>query len=164
MSAPRPRKRRTDVLQVSPWARIATILVVLTGLLIALPNALPDKIVTRFPSFLPKSTVSLGLDLQGGSYLLLEAQLDQVQKDKAEAMIGDIRAAFRKAHIGYTDLVAQGDTVTVKVSDVARYDEAKKLVSDLNPTMSSSVQQICRVAAMCRFARRPRRDRCLRRP
>ena len=50
--------------------------------------------------------MSLGLDLQGGSYLLLEVQLDQVQKDKAESMIGDIRAAFRKAHIGYTDLGA----------------------------------------------------------
>jgi preprotein translocase subunit SecD len=139
MSAPGLRKRRTDVLQVSPWARIATILVVLAGLLIALPNALPDRIVSRFPSFLPKSTVSLGLDLQGGSYLLLEAQLDQVQKDKTEAMIGDIRAAFRKAHIGYTDLVAQGDSVTVKVTEAARYDEAKKLVSDLNPTMTTAL-------------------------
>ena len=127
------------MLQVSPWARIATILVVLAGLLIALPNALPDNILNRFPSFLPKSSVSLGLDLQGGSYLLLEAQLDQVQKDKAEAMIGDIRAAFRKAHIGYTDLAAQGDAVSVKVSDMPRYDEAKKLVADLNPTMTTSL-------------------------
>src|SRR5579871_1044243 len=142
MCAPRPRKRRTDVLQVSPWARIITLLILVGGLLIALPNALPDRIVNHFPSWLPKNSVSLGLDLQGGSYLLLEAQLDQVQKDKAEAMIGDIRAAFRKAHIGYTDLVAQGDTVTVKVSDTARYEEAKKLVSDLNPTMSTSVLSV----------------------
>ena len=36
----------------------------------------------RLPAWLPSSTVSLGLDLQGGSYLLLEVQLDQVQKDK----------------------------------------------------------------------------------
>ena len=57
-------------------------------------------------------------------------------------MIGDIRAAFRKAHIGYTDLGAKNDTVSVKVSDTARYDEAKKLVSDLNPTMTSSVLSV----------------------
>ncbi|HEY2836665.1 MAG TPA: protein translocase subunit SecD [Rhizomicrobium sp.] len=127
------------MLQVSPWARIATILILLVGLLVALPNALPDKIVNRLPPFLPKNQVSLGLDLQGGSYLLLEAQLDQVQKDKAEGMIGDIRAALRKAHIGYTDLVAQGDAVSVKISETPRYDEAKKLVSDLNPTMTTSL-------------------------
>src|SRR5579863_1069640 len=143
MCVPRPRpKRRTDVLQVSSWTRIVTLLIVLGGMLIALPNALPDKVLHRFPSWLPSSAVSLGLDLQGGSYLLLEVQLDQVQKDKAESMIGDIRAAFRKAHIGYTDLGAKNDTVTVKVSDQARYDEAKKLVSDLNPAMTSSVLSV----------------------
>ncbi|MES2294495.1 MAG: protein translocase subunit SecD [Pseudomonadota bacterium] len=127
------------MLQVSPWTRIITILIVLAGALIALPNALPDKVLHRFPSWLPSSAVNLGLDLQGGSYLLLEVQLDQVQKDKAETMIGDIRAAFRKAHIGYTDLGASNDTVSVKISDQARYGEAKKLLSDLNPTMTSSV-------------------------
>ena len=127
------------MLQVSPWTRIITLLIVLAGILIALPNALPDKVLSHFPSWLPSSTVSLGLDLQGGSYLLLEVQLDQVQKDKAEAMIGDIRSAFRKAHIGYTDLIAKNDTVSVKVSDLSHYDEAKKLVSDLNPAMTTSV-------------------------
>ena len=127
------------MLQVSPWTRAITLLILLGGLLIALPNALPENILHRFPSWLPSNSVSLGLDLQGGSYLLLEVQVDQVQKDKAEAMIGDIRAAFRKAHIGYTDLIAQNDTVSVKVSDQARYDEAKKLVSDLNPSVTTSV-------------------------
>jgi preprotein translocase subunit SecD len=101
------------VLQVSPWTRIVILLILLAGVLIALPNALPQNLLNRFPSWLPSSTVSLGLDLQGGSYLLLEVELDQVQKDKLEATIGDIRAAFRKAHIGYTDLIAQGDSVTV---------------------------------------------------
>ena len=130
------------MLQVSPWTRIITALIVLGGILIALPNALSDNVLKHFPSWMPSSTVSLGLDLQGGSYLLLEVQLDQVQKDKTEALVGDIRAAFRKAHIGYTDLGTQGDTVSVKVSDAGRYDEAKKLLSDLNPRVASSVLSV----------------------
>ena len=69
----------------------------------------------------PSSTVSLGLDLQGGSYLLLEAsRFDQVWKDKTEATVGDIRTGFRKAHIGYTDLGVVGNTVSVRVTDPAR--------------------------------------------
>ncbi|MBN9553999.1 MAG: protein translocase subunit SecDF, partial [Alphaproteobacteria bacterium] len=127
------------MLQVSPWTRIITFLLLVVGALVALPNALPDTVLKRFPAWLPSSSVNLGLDLQGGSYLLLEVQLDQVMKDKAEAMIGDIRAAFRKARIGYTDLGARGDTVTVKISEAARYDEAKKLVTDLNPSLAASV-------------------------
>ncbi|HKD48717.1 MAG TPA: hypothetical protein VKB67_13605, partial [Rhizomicrobium sp.] len=127
------------MLQVSPWVRIVTLLVLLGGALIALPNALPQNVLDRFPSWLPSASVSLGLDLQGGSQLLLEVQFDQALKDKAEATIGDIRSAFRKAHIGYTDLGARGDTITVKVTDADRYDEAKSLITGLNPSVSNSV-------------------------
>src|ERR1700748_3206663 len=130
------------MVHVSFFTRIAVALVLIAGILIALPNALPQSVRSRLPAWWGGQTVSLGLDLQGGSYLLLEVQLDQVQKDEAEAMIGDIRAAFRKAPSGYTDLVAKGDTVSVKVSDQARYDEAKKLVTDLNPSMNSSVLSV----------------------
>ncbi len=80
------------MLQVSLFTRILVALVVLGGLLVAMPNALPDKALSRIPAFLPHSTVSLGLDLQGGSYLLLEVDFAQVQRDKAQAMIGDIVA------------------------------------------------------------------------
>src|SRR6185437_17100589 len=107
--------------------------------LVALPNALPENVLRHFPSWLPTSSVNLGLDLQGGSYLLLEVQLDQVEKDKEEALIGDIRQAFRKAHIGYTDLGTKGDIVTVRVTDPSRYDEAKQLVAGVNPTVGASV-------------------------
>ncbi len=127
------------MLQVSSWTRIATILILLGGILLALPNALPQKLLNCFPSWLPTSSVNLGLDLQGGSYLLLEVELDQVQKDKAEALISDIRSAFRKAHIGYTDLGVQGDVVSVKVTDTSRYGEAKDLLTSLNPTATTSV-------------------------
>ena len=130
------------MLQVSAWVRVVTLLIVLGGIMVALPNALPERVLGHFPSWLPTSSVSLGLDLQGGSYLLLEVELDQVQKDKAEAMIGDIRASFRKAHIGYTDLGAKGDTVSVRISDATRYDEAKKLLTDLNPNMTGSVLSV----------------------
>jgi protein-export membrane protein SecD len=130
------------MLQVSPWTRIITLLVLLAGVLVALPNALPQSVLNHFPSFLPSSSVNLGLDLQGGSYLLLEVEYDQAQKDKEEATIGDIRVALNKAHIGYTDLGARGDTVTVRISDPSRYDEAKTLIGNLNPSTSSSVLSV----------------------
>jgi protein-export membrane protein SecD len=130
------------MLQVSLFTRIMVALVVLGGILIALPNALPDKVLSRVPGYLPHSTVSLGLDLQGGSYLLLEVDFNQVQKDKAQAMIGDIRAAFRKAHIQYQDLSARGDTVQVNVTDAAAQAQARKLVDDLNPAMTSAVLSV----------------------
>ena len=72
------------MLQISPWSRAITYLILVLGLIIALPNALPNSVLTRLPHWWPTNTVSLGLDLQGGSYLLLEVELDQVQKDPSQ--------------------------------------------------------------------------------
>src|ERR1700744_5282382 len=130
------------MLQISFLTRIMEALVILGGIVIALPNALPQKIVSGMPSWLPHDTVNLGLDLQGGSYLLLEVDFNQYQRDKAQAMVGDIRAGFRKAHIQYLDLAANGDRVQVRVSDASAQAAARKIIDALNPAMSSTVLSV----------------------
>ncbi len=130
------------MLQVSIWTRLFTLIVVVAGLLIALPNALPDHVRAKIPSWLPSSTVNLGLDLQGGSYLLLQVDLEQVTRDRAEAMLGDIRAGFRKARIPLTDLNTKDDTVSVRVTDPARMDEARSLLTSINPAISGAVLSV----------------------
>ena len=130
------------MLQVSSFTRILVSLVLLIGFLIALPNALPDKITSRLPAWLPHNSVNLGLDLQGGSYLLLEVDFPQVQKDKTQAMIGDIRAGFRKARIQYQDLGAKGDVVQVRVTDPTSMAAARKILDGINPAVTSSVLSV----------------------
>src|SRR5579872_4555904 len=117
--------------------RMVTLIVVMGGILFAFPNALPPDVRARIPNFLPSHAVNLGLDLQGGSYLLLEVDFDQVTRDRAETLIGDIRAAFRKAHISFTDLNARGDTVSVRVTDPAQLAQARTQLQNVNPAMTS---------------------------
>ena len=126
------------MLQISTWLRVVIGLILFAGLLIALPNALPPPALTKLPKWLPASTVALGLDLQGGSYLLEEVQLGEVQKDRMESLMGDIRLGLRKARIGYTDLLAQGDTVSVRILDTARYADALGILKALNPITGGS--------------------------
>ncbi|HEY4941199.1 MAG TPA: protein translocase subunit SecD [Rhizomicrobium sp.] len=129
------------MLQVSSWVRILVAVILLAGLAIALPNALPDWVRAKIPAWLPSQTVSLGLDLQGGSYLLLEVELDTVTKDKLESLTGDVRRALRKAHpqIGYTFPAVTGDAMAVQITDPSRRDEARTLVQALNPAISTGV-------------------------
>jgi SecD/SecF fusion protein len=130
------------MMQISPWSRIVTLLILLAGILIALPNALPENLRNRLPPFFPKNTVSLGLDLQGGSYLLLEVELDQVQKDRLETLLSDIRVGLRKAHIAYNGLAAQGDSLSVHILDSARVNDAKDILKNLNPAVTNSVLSV----------------------
>jgi len=126
------------MLQVSAWVRAVVVLIIIAGFAIALPNALPEKVRNQMPTWLPHNTVSLGLDLQGGSYVLLEVQQDQVIKDQLDSTLGDIRRALRKAHIGYTDLEHTGDTVSLRIRDHSQYDDARDAIKDQNPTLSGS--------------------------
>ena len=130
------------MLQVSLWTRLLTLIILVGGILLALPNALSPEVRARMPKFLPSSAVNLGLDLQGGSYLLLGVDFDQVTRDRAESLLGDIRAGLRKARIPFTDINARGDTVTVKITDAARLEESRTLLQSLNPNMTGSVLSV----------------------
>ena len=127
------------MLQISTWSRVLTYLVLFFGFIIALPNALPDSVLKRMPGWVPTSTVTLGLDLQGGSYLLLEVELDQVQKDRLESLMGDIRSTLRKNHIAMRNVQMSGDTVSLEIVAQEDYDQAKSLISALNPAVGGSV-------------------------
>ena len=130
------------MLQISPWSKLITALILVAGILIALPNALtmlPGNVLARFPSWLPHNTVNLGLDLQGGSDMLLQVNVEDGAKAKADGLIGDIRAGFRKAKIPYTDLASRNDTIQVRVTDASRMDEARKIIDGLNPATTSAV-------------------------
>ncbi len=130
------------MLHISPWSRAATLLVLVTGILVALPNALPESVRVKIPSFLPSSTVNLGLDLQGGSYLLLQVDLQQVMQDKTTSMVGDIRATLRKNNIAFTGLGTKDGTISVHVTDAGQYKQALTQIQNLNPSADNSVLSI----------------------
>jgi SecD/SecF fusion protein len=130
------------MLQVPIWVRALVAIILIGGIMIALPNALPENVIQRMPDWLPKDTVSLGLDLQGGSYLLLEVQLDQVEKDKLDSMMADIRVGLRKAKIAFSDLSARNGQVSVRVRDPAQFDQARKILDGLNPQVGGGVLSV----------------------
>jgi protein-export membrane protein SecD len=127
------------MLQIPTWSRVITGLILFFGIIIALPNVLPSSLVAKFPHFLPSNTVTMGLDLQGGAQLLLEVELDQVQKDRIESLTGDIRVGLRKAHIGYTWLPATADSVSIRILDADRFADAKALLASLNGAATGSL-------------------------
>ncbi|MDE8349475.1 MAG: protein translocase subunit SecD [Acidocella sp.] len=72
------------------------------GILFSLPNLAPRP--NFWPGFLPWNQVHLGLDLRGGSYLLLQLDLGAVEKQDLANLVDSVRQAMRKANLGYTGL------------------------------------------------------------
>ena len=92
------------MLYFTRWKAAAILLTALVVCLFAVPNFLPDKMVRRWPNWAQRHVV-LGLDLQGGSHILLEVDTNAVRKEMLEALRDDVRRVLRDARIGYTGLV-----------------------------------------------------------
>jgi len=69
------------MLQFELWKKVLIVLAVLAGIIFALPNFFRDG---ALPGALPQDSVNLGLDLQGGAHVLVEADMPPVFVEKAE--------------------------------------------------------------------------------
>jgi preprotein translocase subunit SecD len=103
------------MLYFTRWKALAIILTALVVCLCAVPNFFPEARVKTWPLWAQRHLV-LGLDLQGGSYLLLEVDSNYVRKEKLDQVRDDVRRVLREAKIGYTGLNARNDAVEVRIS------------------------------------------------
>ena len=104
------------MLYFTRWKALAIIVTALVVCLCAVPNFFPEATVKGWPAWAQRRLV-LGLDLQGGSYLLLEVDFNYVKKEKLDQIRDDVRRTLREARIGYTGLASRPDSVEVRVKD-----------------------------------------------
>jgi len=100
-------------------------LTILLGIFFAIPSLLPAQAREKWPSWLPKETISLGLDLAGGSQLLLEADAADAQKQRLQAMEDTVTTELRRApRVEIGDISTAGGRLSFMVRDPTRLDTA----------------------------------------
>uniref|UniRef100_UPI002FC2E65A hypothetical protein n=1 Tax=Roseococcus microcysteis TaxID=2771361 RepID=UPI002FC2E65A len=128
----------------SRWKTFSILGVCLAALLLSLPNLFPRA---SAPEWFPMRQVNLGLDLRGGSYLLLEVDTSVLLRERLEAVVEGTRRGLGQAtpRISYTGLTAQPDQrrVQLRITDPAQRDTALRIIRELaNPvTVSAGNQQ-----------------------
>ncbi|WP_420130956.1 protein translocase subunit SecD [Rhodopseudomonas sp.] len=137
------------MLYFTRWKALAVILTALVVCLCAVPNFFPEHTVKTWPKWAQRHLV-LGLDLQGGSHILLEVDANSVKKDKLESVRDDARRVLREARIAYTGLAQKGDVVEVKISKDSDVPTAlaklRELSQPLGGLMGSNGQRSLDVA------------------
>jgi preprotein translocase subunit SecD len=119
------------MLYFTRWKAAAIVLTALFVCLFAVPNFLPEKMVQSWPKWAQRHVV-LGLDLQGGSHILLEVDSKAVRKDMLEALRDDVRRVLRDARVGYTGLAVRGNTVEVRIRETTSFDTALTKLRELS--------------------------------
>ncbi len=79
------------------WKIWGITLICVIGVLLAIPSLFPKSVVDKWPGWIPSARISLGLDLAGGSHLLLEADTSDVAKQQIETMEETLRTELRRA-------------------------------------------------------------------
>lgn len=123
-------------MRTSKWVVALYSLVVLIGIIIALPNFFTQKQLDALPSWLPKRQVTLGLDLRGGSYLVLEVDAAALKKDRLRTLLDDARSKLRADRIQPQSIRVVGDAVVVTIPDADQRAKAetalRTLISQVN--------------------------------
>ncbi len=110
------------------WKVISISLLVGFGVLMSLPSLLVGESNKYWPAFLPDETINLGLDLQGGSHILLEADPADVGVTRLETMEESVRAVMRRAdpRIDIGDISRRDGAVSFMVRDSTQVDAARE--------------------------------------
>ncbi|NEJ71064.1 protein translocase subunit SecDF [Rhizobium phaseoli] len=125
------------MLHFSRWKTLLIWLAAFAAIVIAAPNLLSEQQRSSLSPWLRHDRVTLGLDLQGGSHIVLKVERSDVVKDRLEEAVANVRNALRGAGIRYTGLTGNDQTVTVRITDPAETQKAVDLLKPLTAAAGS---------------------------
>jgi len=124
------------VLHFPRWKILAILATCFFFALLAAPNLFSEHARAAFPSFLPSRSVSLGLDLQGGSYLLLELQIDHYVHEQLNATIDSLRSEFVAKKIMYQGLTVTNDVIKFTLLKSSEFTgDMSDIIRKINPEL-----------------------------
>jgi SecD/SecF fusion protein len=128
-------------MQFSPIRTAIIAFVALLGVLFAVPSFLPQDVRDAWPSFLPKQTVVLGLDLQGGSHLLLQVNEQGIISERLQSLRRDVRNKLANEN-GIGNLIATDpatNSLTIELTDPGQKQAAVTALQSLQNTLTNSL-------------------------
>ncbi|MEQ8397141.1 protein translocase subunit SecD [Thalassobaculum sp.] len=120
------------MLQFPMWKIALVALVCLLGIVYAAPNMFARNTFGEVPSGVPGRQINLGLDLQGGSYLLLQVDTAVVVQERLESIVESARRELRDAKIGYLGLGVHGKAAAFDVREAGDLEKARQLARGLD--------------------------------
>jgi SecD/SecF fusion protein len=128
-------------MQSSPIRTAIIAIVAILGILFTIPSFLPQDVRDNWPGFLPRQTVVLGLDLQGGSHLLLQVNEDGIVTERLQSLRRDVRNTLANDN-GIGNLITTDEatqSLTVELTDPTQLEAARTAIAALQNTISNSL-------------------------
>ncbi len=123
------------MLQFQIWKRLLVCLVVGCGFIYALPNLVSGGAA----NYLPGKKISLGLDLRGGSHLLLRVDVNAVRQERLETVAEDLRQEFRGVKVRFSGLDVRDGAVGIKLRNSSDAPTVQPIFQNLGQGFLTSI-------------------------
>lgn len=107
------------------WVVVTYVILILAGVLAALPNMFTPQQLAALPGWVPKQQITLGLDLQGGSHLVLEVDAAALKNDRLRSLLDDVRSTLRKERIDARSVRISSGIITVTIDNAEQRAKAQ---------------------------------------
>ena len=124
------------MLYFSKFKTISILLICLLGIIFAFPNLLSQSTLNALPKIIPHKQINLGLDLRGGSHLLVEVQSSVRATERMDDLYDEIRIELRRNKILLSDISQSNNQVKITLSD----DGFKGDLIDIIESLSQNVR------------------------
>ncbi len=118
------------MLRVSRWSLLTTVFICILGIVFTIPNFLSNQGKSYLPEFLSNYAVNLGLDLRGGSYILLEVDTDTVIGERLDIVAYDLRRSLYKSKVKFNKITTTSKDVRFTLKNVEETQKVKNLIKN----------------------------------
>ncbi len=119
------------MVNITKWQVVSVLVVLLFGLAFAAPNLVSREAALAIPNWLPNKQINLGLDLRGGSYLLLEADMDAVVEEHLNNLADGLRRELRREGIAHAGIEVRRNDVVFTLSQPEEESRIPGIVEQL---------------------------------
>ncbi|HEX8527232.1 MAG TPA: protein translocase subunit SecD, partial [Allosphingosinicella sp.] len=130
------------------WKMWAVSLLCLFGIALAIPSFVPEAQVAKWPAFVPSARINLGLDLAGGSHLLLEADTSDIARQRLDQMEDIMRSELRRAKIEVGDMSTADGRISFLVRDPSKVDAVREIANNQTQPVALTGQRTFNISVI----------------
>jgi len=128
------------MLRFATWKIIAILVMTALALLIIVPSLLSPETRSKLPKWLPERAIVLGLDLQGGSHVLLEVDSASIVKTDVENLRDDVRRVLREEKVAITGGIGMTQRgVQLRIPDAAEREKVLPKLRQLGAPVGGAI-------------------------
>ena len=123
------------MIYIARWKIVLILTICVLAFAYSAPNVMGMKArgwLETLPGWMPTQTVNLGLDLRGGSHLLLEVDVDTVIRERSEDLVQTARPELRSEKVSYTRISALPGGMRLQLRGEEDAEKARRILRNMD--------------------------------